>query len=105
MILLYAFPIVGPSTAKMTITAIATRTRINAYSTKPWPESAWFLAIKFLPPFSQLTIFHQKRSLFNSENLHLHYKMVIHKNYSLEIWQHSTRSLAALSSSNLPTGV
>ncbi|KPL73907.1 hypothetical protein AC812_14095 [Bellilinea caldifistulae] len=32
-------PMAGPSNAKITITTTATRTRINAYSTRPWAFS------------------------------------------------------------------
>ena len=39
MILLKTLPIAGPRRAKMTITTTATRTRINAYSTRPCPFS------------------------------------------------------------------
>ena len=39
MIWLNTLPIAGPSRARMTITTIATKTRINAYSTRPWPFS------------------------------------------------------------------
>src|SRR3990172_444944 len=39
MMLENTFPIAGPSNAKMTITTTATKTRINAYSTKPCPFS------------------------------------------------------------------
>src|SRR5271157_4109757 len=37
--LLNIFPILGPSKANITITTIATKTRINAYSRRPWPFS------------------------------------------------------------------
>jgi hypothetical protein len=37
IILLYVFPIVGPKIVRTAITTTATKTRINAYSTKPWP--------------------------------------------------------------------
>jgi hypothetical protein len=37
--LLKMLPIAGPSRARMTITTIATRTRIKAYSTSPCPSS------------------------------------------------------------------
>jgi len=33
------FPILGPRMVKAAITTIATKTRINAYSTRPWPFS------------------------------------------------------------------
>ena len=33
------FPIIGPRMVKAAITTIATKTRINAYSTRPWPFS------------------------------------------------------------------
>lgn len=36
---LYMLPSCGPSKAKIAITTIATKTRINAYSTNPWPSS------------------------------------------------------------------
>ena len=39
IMLLKMSPIAGPSRLKTTITTIATRTRINAYSTKPCPFS------------------------------------------------------------------
>jgi hypothetical protein len=38
--LLKTLPMIGPRTNKAAITMIATRTRINAYSTRPWPFSA-----------------------------------------------------------------
>jgi hypothetical protein len=37
--LLKILPIAGPRRAKITITTTATKTRIRAYSTKPWPFS------------------------------------------------------------------
>jgi hypothetical protein len=37
IILLYVFPIVGPKIVRAAITTTATKTRINAYSTRPWP--------------------------------------------------------------------
>jgi hypothetical protein len=39
IIVLNTFPIAGPRRARITITTIATKTRINAYSTRPWPFS------------------------------------------------------------------
>ncbi len=36
---LKTLPIAGPSSARITITTTATKTRINAYSTRPWPFS------------------------------------------------------------------
>jgi hypothetical protein len=55
MILLKTFPIAGPNNARTTITTTATKTRINAYSTKPWPFSfgannmaIYLLSIKIL---------------------------------------------------------
>lgn len=38
-ILLYKFPIAGPSKYNITTTMILARIRIKAYSTKPWPFS------------------------------------------------------------------
>ena len=39
LVLLNTFPITGPRMVKAAITTIATKTRINAYSTRPWPFS------------------------------------------------------------------
>ena len=39
LMLLNVFPIIGPRRVKAAITTIATKTRINAYSTRPWPFS------------------------------------------------------------------
>ena len=39
LILLKIFPILGPRMVKVAITTMATKTRINAYSTRPWPFS------------------------------------------------------------------
>ena len=36
---LNTLPMIGPSNIKTAMTTMATRTRINAYSTKPWPFS------------------------------------------------------------------
>ena len=53
--LLKTFPTTGPSMRRMAITTMATSTRINAYSTNPWPSSrgknntgAYLLSIEFL---------------------------------------------------------
>ena len=39
LILVKTLPTMGPSRVKTAITTTATKTRINAYSTKPWPFS------------------------------------------------------------------
>src|SRR4030042_800644 len=44
---LNTLPIAGPRTDRMMMITIATRTRINAYSTKPWPFFCIFLNIGF----------------------------------------------------------
>jgi hypothetical protein len=43
--------IMGPSIAKTAITTTATKTRINAYSTKPWPFSFGANNMGFSPFF------------------------------------------------------
>ena len=44
-------PMTGPSINKAAITTMATRTRINAYSTKPWPFSLGENNMAFSPFF------------------------------------------------------
>jgi len=44
---LNTLPIAGPRTDKMTMITMATRTRINAYSTRPWPFLCNFLNMVF----------------------------------------------------------
>ena len=54
-------PMAGPSRARITITTMATKTRINAYSTKPWPFSfganniGYFLLSLIFLSFENLT--------------------------------------------------
>jgi hypothetical protein len=48
---LNALPMTGPSNNKAAITTIATKTRINAYSTKPWPLSRGENNMAFSPFF------------------------------------------------------
>jgi hypothetical protein len=42
-------PIMGPRTARMTITTTATKTKMRAYSTKPWPSSRGLYIIMISP--------------------------------------------------------
>ena len=56
---LKTLPMIGPRTIKAAITTIATKTRISAYSTRPWPFSLGENNIlKFLLSFG----FHRKAS-------------------------------------------
>ena len=59
LISLKTLPMIGPRTIKAAITTIATKTRISAYSTRPWPFSLGENNIlKFLLSFG----FHRKAS-------------------------------------------
>ena len=48
---LNALPMIGPIINKAAITTMATKTRINAYSTKPWPLSFGENNMAFSPFF------------------------------------------------------
>jgi hypothetical protein len=50
IMLLNTLPTAGPSISKMAITTMATKTKIKAYSTNPWPSSCGINNIK-IPPF------------------------------------------------------
>jgi len=49
-------PIAGPSRAKITITTIATNTKINAYSTRPCPFSLGANNIAFTIFFLEISL-------------------------------------------------
>jgi hypothetical protein len=51
LILVKTLPMIGPRISNTAITTTATKTRINAYSTRPWPFSFGANNIAVSPPF------------------------------------------------------
>jgi len=56
LIVLNVLPMSGPRTNKAAITIMATRTRISAYSTKPWPLSFGANNIMKYSPFFWISL-------------------------------------------------
>lgn len=70
LIVLNVFPMIGPSIISAAITTIATKTRMSAYSTKPWPFSFGANNIVIYSPFFWF-------SLMNSEPTIIIYSILI----------------------------
>jgi hypothetical protein len=51
---LNVLPMIGPKIIRAAITTMATRTRIKAYSTKPWPFSFGANNMAFISPFFRI---------------------------------------------------
>ena len=69
MILLKTLLMAGPKITRMTITTMETKTRINAYSTRPWPFS--FGANNMvIPPFFRYIGHYVPRLKTNNAPLH-----------------------------------